>query len=468
MIEAMHLFYEGESMDCSELILSNEVYDFIVAQDEMERPYLEPVCIQPVDGRYSIWYYDKNTVPPLSITRYSYTSIPKCFFLMDSTSLEVSGILAIQNQPTLSLKGQGVFIGILDTGIDYTDPVFLDADGTSRIFSIWDQGESISGRIQENETWNFQPPEGFLYGTEYTKEQINAALRSEQPLQIVPEADTNGHGTFLASIAAGSPDVEKDFIGAAPQCELIVVKLKEAKQNLREFFYLPENEPLYQENDIMAGIAYLESIADREKRPLVILLGLGSNQGSHTGSDPLSILIDRISVQQGRATVIAAGNQAAARHHFFGRAKSVLNPAAVEVNVEANVAGFCMELWCFAPEQVRVVVQSPTGQQSQGGFPITEETQSTNFVFENTFLTIDYRIAGLQNRDLVVFLRFSRPTEGIWTVLVYPENAITGAFHIWLPIQPLIGADVTFVQPNPDTTITTPAADKQKGRECEQ
>ena len=153
--------------------------------------------------------------------------------------------------------------------------------------------------------------------------------------------------------------------------------------------------------------------------------------------------------------VVPAGNEAISAHHFYGEANSSLSPLAVEINVEADVKGFCMELWSYSPELVRVVVQSPTGQRSQGGFPVSEETQVTNFVFENTVLTLDYRISGV-DRDLLVFFRFTNPTEGIWTVLVYPQQSITGAFHMWLPIQPQVGADVTFISPNPDTTITTP------------
>ena len=115
-----------------------------------------------------------------------------------------------------------------------------------------------------------------------------------------------------------------------------------------------------------------------------------------------------------------------------------------------------MELWAYAPELVRVVVQSPTGQRSQGGFPVAEETQTTRFVFEDTILTLDYRIAGKERGDLLVFFRFSNPAEGIWTVFVYPENAIIGAFHMWLPIQPLVGKDIRFIEPNPDVTVTEP------------
>ncbi len=458
-------------MLCNSIILSNDTYDFIVASDELTPPLIQPLCIQPINEVYAIWYYDRSSLPPLSLKDYSYASIPKCFSLMDSTSLEVSGILAIQNQPNLALKGKGVLIGIVDTGIDYINPLFRDMAGNTRIYSIWDQtagadeeavnreresdARSISNEdgIQENSIR--RSPEGFQYGIEYTREEIDRALRSDNPENIVPEKDENGHGTFLASLAAGSEDVNNDFIGAAPECELVVVKLKEAKQNLREFFYLSETEPLYQENDIMAGVAYLEDVAKKANRPLVVLLGVGTNQGSHSGTGPLSTYLDFIGFRRNRAVVVPTGNEAIAAHHFYGEAQSMLSPVAVEVNVEEGVEGFCMELWTYAPELVRVIVQSPTGQQSQGGFPVSEETLVTNFVFENTVLTLDYRITGTQ-RDLLVFFRFSNPAEGIWTILVYPQQAITGAFHMWLPIQPLTGPDVTFVAPNPDTTITTP------------
>ena len=441
-------------MPCTEIIQSNDVYDFIVSNDERNTPLIEPVCVQSINRQYDILYYDRSTIPPLSIGQYSYTSIPKLFSLMDSTSLDVSGILSIQNQPSLSLKGQGVLIGIVDTGIDYTNPLFQDEAGNTRILSIWDQ--TANSQMVTSERAIVHQQEEWLYGVEYTQEQINEALRAEVPQDIVPETDTNGHGTYLASIAAGSADPVNDFIGAAPLSEIVVVKLKEAKQNIRDFFYMSDTEPLFQENDIMAGVAYLDAVARREGRPMVILLGMGSNQGSHTGSGPLSLLLDDVGTQIGRAVVVPAGNEAASQHHFYGEANSILNPISVEINVEAGNNGFCMELWTYAPEIVRVVVQSPTGQRSQGGFPVSEETQTTNFIFENTVLTLDYRIAGKERGDLLIFFRFSRPTEGIWTVFVYPENAITGAFHMWLPIQPQVGNDIRIIQPNPDTTVTTP------------
>ena len=446
-------------MSCSKIIQSDDVYDLIISSDERNTPIVEPICEQTIGGNFAVLYYDRSTVPALSISRYSYTSIPKLFSLMDRTNLDESGILSVQNQPGLSLKGQGVLIGIVDTGIDYQNSLFRDEAGNTRILSIWDQ-TAMPIEDESNQTVATKRLQGgsFIpeYGEVYTKEQINLALQSETPLEIVPQTDRNRHGTYLASIAAGGEDVVNDFVGAAPLSELVIVKLKEAKQNLREFYYIQGNEPLYQENDIMAGVAYLDSVARMEQKPLVILLGIGSNQGSHTGAGPLSLLLDEIAAQTGRVVVVPAGNQAIAQHHFYGEATSSLSPVTVEVNVETDVRGFCMELWSYAPDLVRVVVQSPTGQRSQGGFPISEETQTTNFIFENTILTLDYRIAGKESGDLLIFFRFTNPAEGIWTVYVYPEIAITGAFHIWLPIQPLVGQDIRFIEPDPDTTVTTP------------
>uniref|UniRef100_UPI000ACE0AA4 S8 family serine peptidase n=1 Tax=Clostridium sp. NkU-1 TaxID=1095009 RepID=UPI000ACE0AA4 len=126
----------------------------------------------------------------------------------------------------LGLFGRGIIVGVIDTGIDYQHQAFLYNDNTTRILSIWDQTIQ-SGPI----------PEGFTFGTEYRRELINLALRSDNPLSIVPSVDTNGHGTSIASVIAGKPNADGTFSGVVPESELVVVKLKEAKQNLKEIFF---------------------------------------------------------------------------------------------------------------------------------------------------------------------------------------------------------------------------------------
>ena len=99
--------------------------------------------------------------------------------------------------------------------------------------SIWDQTD-VKGN----------PPEGFSYGSEYTREEINRALQADNPLEVVPHRDENGHGTFMAGIACGSYDEQGDFIGAAPDSEIVMVKLKEQK-NILLIIFMPWEVSLF-------------------------------------------------------------------------------------------------------------------------------------------------------------------------------------------------------------------------------
>ena len=215
--------------DCEEKIYSNDYVDFIISKDVLDVIDLSSDCIQRIDEEKDTYFYPRSFFRIFDFPADSYASVPKCYGLLDETALEVSGILKLQQQPALALKGQGVMIGFIDTGIDYRNPVFQYSDGTTRIYRIWDQ------TIRDG-----TKPEGIAYGSEYKTEQINAALRAENPLETVPSMDTNGHGTFVAGVACGSEDVEDNFIGAAPFSEIAVVKLKEAKTYLREFYFIPD------------------------------------------------------------------------------------------------------------------------------------------------------------------------------------------------------------------------------------
>ena len=133
---------------------------------------------------------------PLSIGKDGYDTIPSLYTLLDSANMDSAGILRTFDQPQLGYKGSGTLIGIVDTGIDYQNPVFKNMDGSTRIVGIWDQ--TIEG--QGIETGDIV--QDIRYGTSYTEEQINDALNSVEPLSIVPSVDTIGHGTFMAMVAA--------------------------------------------------------------------------------------------------------------------------------------------------------------------------------------------------------------------------------------------------------------------------
>ena len=273
--------------DCEEKIYSNDYVDFIISKDVLDVIDLSSDCIQRIDEEKDTYFYPRSFFRIFDFPADSYASVPKCYGLLDETALEVSGILKLQQQPALALKGQGVMIGFIDTGIDYRNPVFQYSDGTTRIYRIWDQ------TIRDG-----TKPEGIAYGSEYKAEQINAALRAENPLETVPSMDTNGHGTFVAGVACGSEDVEDNFIGAAPFSEIAVVKLKEAKTYLREFYFIPDSVPAYQENDIMMAVSYLDRLAKERDMPLVICIALGSNMGNRYKNHDIEVVIDKLVVSE--------------------------------------------------------------------------------------------------------------------------------------------------------------------------
>lgn len=436
--------------NCRQQIHSNDYYDFIVPYGVGPEQITVSGCTQRISEDYDIFYFPREGLPSLSIADYSYTTIPKCYGLLDTTALEASGILRMQNQPVLSLKGNGVLIGFIDTGIDYTNKLFRYADGSSRIVRIWDQS------ITDGET-----PEGILYGSEYTKEVIDRALASENPYDIVPSRDENGHGTFLAGVACGNEDAEADFIGAAPQAQIAVVKLKEAKQYLREFFFVPEGVPAYQENDIMMGVAYLDYLANVLNMPLVICIALGNSIGSHGKNGPLSGYLNFICTRRRRSIVVAGGNEANSRHHFQGRIAEDMSYEDVEVTVENDMSGFFLEMWANSPELYSVSVISPTGEQIRR-VPVRENASETfRFVFEKTVVMIDYRIETREEANQLIYMRFIAPKRGLWVIRVYPENIINGSYNMWLPMAQLTDGKVYFLRSNPEITLTSPSNARQ-------
>ena len=431
-------------------IISNEYMDLFInyhGNTNILKQY-EALSVQIMNPTYAVIYLPVSQVSNRLIEEYGFSSIPKCYTLMSEQSLEASGITKLRNVTALNLRGQGVIIGIIDTGIDYTNPVFLKKDGTTKILAIWDQ--TINSADQYPKV--IYPA---YYGTEYTSEQINQALKSPDPLQVVPSNDVNGHGTMLAGIAAGSENEENNFSGVVPDAELLVVKLKQAKGNLTDFYFIPSNIPCYQENDIIWAVQYLTDTARRLKRPLAICIGLGTSQGPHNNSGYLNTIVSIDGDFQGIAISIAAGNEGNSRRHFY----SALDPSSsvpVELNVGANETGFTMELWGTPPMIYTLDILSPTGEYIP---TITErlvESRTIRFIFESTVINVDYILIEPDTGKQVIVLRFKNPTQGTWKFQVTGRGDLKGDFHVWLPVGNFISEDTYFIESNPYTTITSP------------
>jgi len=410
-------------------------------------------CISYVDEEFAVIHIPLSDALPMTIEQHSYLSIPGLYGLMDTTSMERSGITAVFQQPALASKGNGVLIGFIDTGIDYQNPLFRKENGSTRILGIWDQTVQNQGfEMDSARGFAFQ----FLYGQEFTEETINEALNLSDPLSLVPTTDESGHGTFLAGIAAGGESSSMDFTGAAPACSIGVVKLKPAKQYLRDYYMIPSGAAAYQSNDIMMAVTYLRLLAFRHYMPLVICIGLGSNQGGHNGDSPVSQVLNNLQTLLGVTAVCAAGNEAGFLHHYIGQISPPESYDEVELRVGEQEQGFVLELWANAPEVYTVGFVSPTGEVIERIPLRLREDTTVRFSLENTSITVSYITAsGPQNSYLAV-LRFSSPTAGIWRIRVYPTVSITGFYHMWLPIHGFLSDDTVFLNADPFTTITSP------------
>lgn len=415
------------------------------------------LCADYVSSDYIILHMPL-TPDAVSMRVHSYYMIPSLFSPLDYNAMEASGILSAFNSPALNNQGKGVLIGLVDTGIDYRSPLFQNPDGTTRIAGIWDQSVPIEEDVLPAGVPDYYPMGGSSYGTEYTREQINEALASDDPLSLVPTQDTIGHGTFLAGLSAGSSIPQEDFTGAAPEAELAVVKLKPAKKYLRDFYLIPSDAPAFQENDIMMGIKYLRMMADRLKKPLVILLAMGSNSGSHIGTSPLSQVTQNYSGFFGIITVIAGGNETGAAHHFYASIPAGTEYEDVEIRVGKEEAerGFVLELWAADADTYTVGFISPSGERISRIPIIANNETSIPFLLDATTITVNYQLIEAESGSQLIFMRFQTPAAGIWTVRVYNTQRFKGTFNMWLPVQGMISEETVFLRPDPYSTITVP------------
>ena len=229
--------------------------------------FYTPDQIRLIDSRYAVVFQRKPADHMESFSRLEYTLFPKVYGPMDDVgALEAIGAVNIQQQSILGLTGEGMLLGIVDCGLDIYNGAFLREGRKSRILAAWDQ--TIEGTDAAT----------YGYGLEYSAEEIQAAIDEER--RII--TDVTGHGTFCGETA----------MSVAVDADIIMVKLKQAKQNLRELYGIPQEPVACSEVDIMTAIAYLLRIQHMLKRPMCVLVAWGSNSGSHTGAGALEKYIN--------------------------------------------------------------------------------------------------------------------------------------------------------------------------------
>lgn len=424
-------------------ILDENYLDIII--DNTLVGHFDPNDITQINRRRSILHVYNERSDPCLLGDHKYHNLPEMMTPMSQVALESSGVSAVQNNPYLSLYGRGILIGIVDSGIDYQHPAFRCKDNTTRIVKIWDQSVQTG-----------PPPEGFTYGTEYTRDQINLALRNSDPLSVVPTTDESGHGTAIASIAAGSSGTGV-VGGVAPQAEFLVVKLKRPKKKMMDIAFVPEERECFQETDLLIGCHYLMETALQLNRPLVICIAMGTSQGDHNGIGNVSDFIDNVTLVPRVDVVCAAGNEGNNARHYYGVTTSSPYEHSMELRVGAEDNLFAMKLWAQIPASLAIEIIPPSGETTNLIYPHFDSCASFDFIFESSKIWVNNLVMDGPSGEQLIVIRFQDAQEGIWRFrLVNLDNEMF-TFNAWLPSGDLISNNTYFLSASPDVTITPPA-----------
>lgn len=425
------------SEDYMDIIIPNRLVDTLESGTNVT--YINP--------KHSIANIPRDQINFCNLGEFNYSNFPSIFILQSNLALEQIGVKKIQTNPNFSLYGTGTLIGIIDSGINYQHPAFLYSDNTTRIETIWDQTITDED-VAVNET--------FPYGTIYSREDINRALRQSQPYDVVPTNDEIGHGTAIAGIAAGSIDERSNFSGAAPLSELVVVKLKQAKAITKEFFSIPEDAICYQETDVMLGVKFIEYIARELKRPLVLCIAIGTSQGPHDGLGSLSTYLGNITAIPQTCVVVCAGNEGNAQRHYSETILSTDPFKEFEIVVGENDKNFFFEIWLEPIQRISLEITSPTGEKIGTTNPAIRQSRRYTFVFSPTVICINNIATVSESGTQLVWLRFDNAQSGVWKFRYNNIDNTSSVINAWLPAGDIISNSTYFLQADPETTVTSP------------
>lgn len=371
-----------------------------------------------------------------------YIEKPKRLFFQVENGRRVSCMTSVQIRPP-KLYGTGVLVAIIDSGIDYANLDFRNADGTTRIYALWDQ--TIPGN----------PPEGYVQGTEYTQEKINEALQQEnrtERMKIVPSEDQSGHGTAVAGIAAGNGRGSKGarYQGVASESGILVVKLG-----------TPREEGFPRTTELMQAIDYVVKKAQRAGRPVAINISFGNTYGSHTGTSLLERFIADIANLWKSVICIGMGNEGASAGHTAGILKENTEER-IPLAVQMKETAINVQIWKSYHDIVDISLISPAGVQIG---PIPEVIGTQRFVVGDTEILLYYGEPSPFHVSQEIFIEFlpkdSYITPGIWQFVLTPRKIVTGEYDLWLPSENVLNRGTAFRYPTERGTLTIPSTSQR-------
>ncbi|WP_304341490.1 S8 family peptidase [Metaclostridioides mangenotii] len=338
---------------------------------------------------------------------------------------EEIGVNYFKNNPNISITGRGVIIAVADSGIDYLHPDFIYPDGTSKILYLWDQ------------TKEGNPPEGFYFGTEYTREDINIAIQNNDSSL---SQDEIGRGTMISGICAGMGNINPEYAGVAYEAELIIVKL-----GTLEGYY--NNAMLY------ASTEYAYGKARQLSRPIVINISYGSNNLLGLTNVNTTRYYER-----GYCEVAGAGDEGDTQTHTTGRLQFNGEIVNVELEINEDEEELTIDLWVQRPDLIDMELVSPSGESTRRISAYSNYLEVSGLLdLEGTSYNITSRYPTTVSGQQFIQIYLRNVVRGIWTIRLTGINIINGRYNIYLPNRIFINSGTRFRNPDPSYTINFPA-----------
>lgn len=351
----------------------------------------------------------------------NYIELPKNLYLSYEPSNRASCVLEANSR--YNLYGEGILVGFIDSGIDYLNPAFRTETGETRIDYIYDL---TGGRVI------------------YNKEQINEAIKSNNPRDLVPHVDEVGHGTHVAGIACAGGNIPRLYYGVAPRSSIAMVKMARESKRANG-----------KSTQLMRGIKFLIDKAYELNKPLVINISFSTNDGAHDGQSLLEQYISVVAKSQRVTIAIAAGNEGGRAHHAGG---SLSGTQKIQFNVGAEERVLIIELYKSFLNQDTLKITSPTGRT-------TNPLRLVNLVNTGVLLRDSYFVYNTGptpfniNGEIMIIISGvgnSFITNGVWALELTTITDYRGRYDLWLPIAEGLNPDTRFLNPDSNNTLGIP------------
>ncbi len=402
----------------------------------------DTVRIVELLGGYAIVTLPESQIEPLTDQpEIEYVEKPKGLTFAAAKGRSVSCVNQLQTGGS-ALFGKGVVIAVIDSGVDYWLEDFLDTEGNSRILFLWDQ--TIPG----------SPPEGYQIGTEYTKEQIDGAIRSGDR-SSVPSKDLQNHGTPVAGIAAGNGGSGgSEYRGMAPESSLIVVKLGNTGGGF------PKT------TELMQAVDYAVRKMLEYGFPMVINLSFGNTYGSHEGNSLLETYLDNVS-NLGRLSIcVGSGNEGAGGGHVSGILTNLPEGADrdqmstfIRMIVGNYETGLNVQLWKSYVDEFMIYLITPRGRRLG---PLGREQPISRFRTEGAEIFVYFGEPLPYSAAQEIYIELipvdTYLDSGVYLFQFTPIRIVEGRFDLWLPSESILNRATRFERSTPDISLTIPGA----------